>query len=289
MNRINNLITDLFSQYCREASKELCVDEEKIVNFTNKFWNIKCNNLTILPLDFKKILSRGSTPLNSDRDRDSARGNGSARSKKSKKKNGSVSEASDVSDDEKSSKKKVSKEEKKNTCNYLFKMGVNKGKMCGIACVEERCSRHKEDEKSTSNTTSSSSTTSSSTTNVSKDDKKTRRAMQTKLPFSEKLQKIVDTHREHFPVVKNNYNRYVHEATGLLYDPKTQMVYGVQSNDGKVLQLSVNDIELCKSLNIDYKFPDNLGASVRDLDVNTEDFDDVEGEEDDVEYEDIKD
>jgi len=83
---------------------------------------------------------------------------------------------------------------------------------------------------------------------------------------------------------RNRFDNYEHPETHFVFDKKTQRVLGKQDDDGTVLPLSVEDINMCKKYKFNYMVPDNLnqGASVE---VKIDELDD---EEDDVSEEEIE-
>jgi hypothetical protein len=105
-------------------------------------------------------------------------------------------------------------------------------------------------------------------------------------------------------VMRNKYGNFIHEDTGLVLDPKTQKVYGRQLPDGRVINLTLDDINICHKYKFQYVIPENLDNNNEDedddeveIDVNDEevideeevevdDDDDNVDDEDDVEDED---
>jgi hypothetical protein len=81
---------------------------------------------------------------------------------------------------------------------------------------------------------------------------------------------------------KNKYGNFEHMQTGLVFNTD-KMVYGKQ-DESDVLQLTPEDIELCKKYKFNYKLPENLNVSKNLDDIK---IDDVE-EEEDLDDEDIE-
>lgn len=166
--------------------------------------------------------------------------------------------------------------DEKKTCEYLFKKGKSEGTLCGSKVSDESvtglyCKKHlgqenAKEEKKDSNT----------------------KKMQIKKPKTEAKEEdtpVIDNLKQSPPVftVKlNQYRRYVHEGTGLLFDRNTEEVYGREKGNGEVLSLTVEDIELAKSNGWKYRIPEQLkNAPKADGKKNDEDDEEVDEEEQD--------
>ena len=95
---------------------------------------------------------------------------------------------------------------------------------------------------------------------------------------------------------KNKFGNFEHSQTGLVFNTESKMVYGRQVDDGKIADLTSDDIELCKKYKFPFKIPENLNTSkslddvkIEDLEEEVLDEDDLEDEDEDVEEEDIPD
>ena len=122
--------------------------------------------------------------------------------------------------------------------------------------------------------------------------KKTEKIM-ANTAIAQKLSKATST----IGLRKNDFNNYEHPETRLIFDEKAGKVIGKQNDDGTVLSLTTNDIELCKKFKFQYVLPDNLdrdntnNVHIEELDEKSdiviEDRDDpVEIEEEEDEEED---
>jgi len=178
--------------------------------------------------------------------------------------------------------KKPVKEEKKNKCTYVFKTGKQANQVCDAPCSGERCVRHsqtqsqktkaenknikdmltgkeesKEESKDGAEGMSSTSSASTSSSTSAK-----RKLKKQKSELTEGLQKHVqDTikkERKQLVLSLNNFGRIIHESSGLVYNEETEKFYAKQLEDGQLVPLTVNDIELCKEWKIDYELPENL-------------------------------
>lgn len=94
---------------------------------------------------------------------------------------------------------------------------------------------------------------------------------------------------------KNKFGNFEHTQTGLVFNTENKMVYGRQVDD-KIVDLTVDDIELCKKYKFPYKIPENLNTSknlddikIEDLEEEVLDEDDLEDEGEDEDDEDIPD
>jgi hypothetical protein len=66
---------------------------------------------------------------------------------------------------------------------------------------------------------------------------------------------------EKIPVIeikKNKFGNYEHYDSSLVFDNKTQKIYGKQSSDGTILKLTKEDIDTCNKYKFSYVLPDNL-------------------------------
>jgi hypothetical protein len=59
-------------------------------------------------------------------------------------------------------------------------------------------------------------------------------------------------------ISRNKFGNFEHKETKLLINKDTECIYGKQCDDGKVNELTPEDIEICKSFNFKYKIPENL-------------------------------
>ena len=87
---------------------------------------------------------------------------------------------------------------------------------------------------------------------------------------------------------RNKFDNFIHEESGLVFNNKTQKVYGKQNPDGSVAELTPEDIDLCNKYKFSYYIPDNLDkkSSLKDVDIkDLDDSDDPEDVEDDVDEE----
>jgi hypothetical protein len=59
-------------------------------------------------------------------------------------------------------------------------------------------------------------------------------------------------------ISKNNYGNFEHKESGLVFDNKTQKVYGRQNSDGSVSDLTHEDINICNKYKLLYTVPNNF-------------------------------
>lgn len=99
-------------------------------------------------------------------------------------------------------------------------------------------------------------------------------------------------------ITKNKFGNYMHEQTGLVFKSAIDhKIIGRQGDDGSIIQLTSDDINICNQYKFDYILPENLDMSVNLKDVKVAELDegaapksdDSEGEEsgDDVEVEEL--
>lgn len=92
-------------------------------------------------------------------------------------------------------------------------------------------------------------------------------------------------------IKRNKFDNFIHEETSLVFNNKTQKVYGKQNPDGTVADLTPEDIDLCNKYKFSYYIPDNLDkkSNLKDVDVKeldeSDDLEDVEDDVDEDEYE----
>lgn len=107
--------------------------------------------------------------------------------------------------------------------------------------------------------------------------------------------KSINERTAELAIRKNKFGNFEHSQTSLVFNTD-KLVYGRQMEDGKVNDLTADDIELCKKYKFPYKIPENLNTAKNMDDVKIEDIedevlddDDLEDEIEDEEEEDIPD
>lgn len=101
---------------------------------------------------------------------------------------------------------------------------------------------------------------------------------------------------EKIPVIeikKNKFGNYEHFDSSLVFDNKTQKIYGKQSSDGTISKLTKEDIDTCNKYKFSYVLPDNLDEDDDEeieyeevVEVDDEKVADEEEEEEDDEEQD---
>ena len=123
-----------------------------------------------------------------------------------------------------------------------------------------------------------------------------------KLSPALKDQKVIKKLVEKIPSItikRNQFDNYEHADTKLVFNNKTQKVYGKQNPDGSISDLTDEDINLCNKYKFQYIIPDNLDKKLdlknievdelndfEDLDEEIEDELEEEEEEEEEEFED---
>lgn len=83
----------------------------------------------------------------------------------------------------------------------------------------------------------------------------------------------------------NSFGNLEHPESNLVFNRKTEKVYGRQKSDGTVIDLTEEDIEVCKKFKFLYELPENLDANdtndvkVDELDSDSESEIEIEDEE----------
>jgi hypothetical protein len=111
-------------------------------------------------------------------------------------------------------------------------------------------------------------------------------------PSSSVLQKLEEKSHT-YDIGRNKWNNYEHLETRFVFDPNDKSVYGRQCDDGSVVELVRDDIELCKKYKFAYVIPSNLNKNTDGGDVEIDELaDDIEEivalEESDDELEDFE-
>ena len=87
-------------------------------------------------------------------------------------------------------------------------------------------------------------------------------------------------------IKKNEYNNYVHIPTSFVFNRDTKCVIGKEVEEGQIVQLNKNDINICNKYKFKYNIPDDLN---NDGNESEDDIDDIleEDSDDDVEGDDV--
>lgn len=120
---------------------------------------------------------------------------------------------------------------------------------------------------------------------ANKNDKKVEPKVEKKTEKTD--QPVIRTMKERtaeLAIRKNKFGNFEHTQTGLVFNTENKMVYGRQVDDA-VVDLTVEDIELCKKYKFPYKIPENLNTSKNLDDIKIEDLEEEVLDEDDLEDE----
>lgn len=185
-------------------------------------------------------------------------------------------------------KPKRKKEEKDNTCIAIFQKGSKKGQACGKACSGQFCGVHSKgggssDSKGDDEDVEMKTDTDSSAPTTTEPKKLSKKKMKVLPPSKVPLtQKMIEQERiEHITFTKNIHQNYVYEGNDLVYDKVLLKIIGKQEDDGSVSDLTVNDIQLCRNLGLDYVIPSKLGEIEKDVVVveEVDDYEEISGDE----------
>ncbi len=117
-----------------------------------------------------------------------------------------------------------------------------------------------------------------------------------KLSPALKDQKVIKKLVEKIPSIvikRNQFDNYEHSDTKLVFNNKTQKVYGKQNPDGSISDLTDEDINLCNKYKFQYIIPENLDKKLdlKNIEIDElNDFDELEEDlEDEIEDEDAED
>ena len=288
MEFIETAISKSVVEFCKQVSTKFFVDEQKLLTFAKQFWKLQMDQTAFQQAIEQIASSQQNTPVSTPR--------GTTQSTSSTPSTPRVSASGEET--------KLLK--KKNKCVYVFKEGKNKGKTCDVSCVDKYCAKHREkDVSSTSTPTPTGTSTTPSPaavdplqTTLNADGSLKKRKMQEKKPeikpgmVSEGLQTFADqqkikSQRLECKFEKNKWGNYWNEQTAFVYDLSSQRVVGKQREDGKVIALTNIDIELCKTMLLEFHTPLNLTDEVSKMSITQENDAEPEGIEDD-DYENIE-
>lgn len=174
-------------------------------------------------------------------------------------------------------------DEKSSKCIYVYQKGAKENEACGSKASEESksglyCKKHISHE------------------GKKEEGKKEKKPAAKKAGGKKAEAKEVDTDavkslQQASPVcaVKmNKHRRYEHSGTGLLFDRKTEEVYGREDGKGGISPLTAEDIALAKQNGFKYRMPEKLTSVAESKEEDEEDEIDeseVEEEEDDEDEE----
>jgi hypothetical protein len=287
MEFIETAISKSVVEFCKQVSTKFFVDEQKLLTFAKQFWKLQMDQTAFQQAIEQIASSQQNTPVSTPRAT-------------------TQSTSSTPSTPRGGEETKLLK--KKNKCVYVFKEGKNKGKTCDVSCVDKYCAKHREKDGSSTSTTPTSIGTSTAPTSspavdplqttLNADGSLKKRKMQEKKPeikpgmVSEGLQTLVDqqkikSQRLECKFEKNKWGNYWNEQTAFVYDLSSQRVVGKQREDGKVIALTQVDIELCKTMLLEYHIPLNLTDEVSKMSITQENEAEPQGIEDD-DYENIE-
>jgi len=97
------------------------------------------------------------------------------------------------------------------------------------------------------------------------------------------------------PILTNAFGNLEHPETSLVFDRKTENVIGKQGDDGTILPITDDDIQLCKKFKFKFNIPENLDTnenlnvadSESDIELNVsesgEEDEEVEESDEDIE------
>lgn len=161
-------------------------------------------------------------------------------------------------------------------CTYVFKKGQHNGNQCTAKICSEStafCRKHKEQEGK--------STEKPIVTNVKKSTSSAKvKATESKEVSIPVIKKIIETSSSKgMTLRKNKFDNYEHSETKFIFDRTTKEVIGKQLDDGKVADLTIEDIEVCKKHSFKYRMPATLSGELEDDNDELEELEESELEE----------
>ena len=98
----------------------------------------------------------------------------------------------------------------------------------------------------------------------------------------------IKDHAGELAIRRNKHGNFEHMATSLVFNTD-KLVYGRQQDDGGVVPLTVDDIEICKKYKFPFKLPENLNSVKTNAEIDIEDLDEEELDDEDIEEEELED
>ncbi len=178
--------------------------------------------------------------------------------------------------------KRPSKSTNKTKCIHPITKGDKKGQACGVSVSDDSktgnyCKKHLNQE---------------SKEDTKKEEKKPApvKAKKEEVILSkQELKEQIEKRTQEVEVRRNKFGNWEHYGSGIVLDRNTRKAIGKQNDDGTVLPLTKEDIEICKSVGFKYIIPDNIVSNEdkedeeeiddEDLDVDDEDIDDEDLDE----------
>jgi hypothetical protein len=80
------------------------------------------------------------------------------------------------------------------------------------------------------------------------------------------------------PIHRNSFGNFEHSETSLVFNNKTQQVIGKQNSNGKIDDLSSDDIDICNKYKFTYVVPENMDKNDSKLNTEKEKIDELEDE-----------
>ena len=167
-----------------------------------------------------------------------------------------------------------------NKCMYKFKVGKRTGEECKVACVGEFCAKHTPEDtqmKTTDDEEERFKPADQFTNNKfevpAPIDPVTKRKISKKtasMPPTN-IQSFIQDRVASFKVERLSSGLLVNAATRFVYDEKQDLIYGKLDHEDKVQDLTIHDIEYCKSIRINYQLPVTLGEIEQMPELQVED------------------
>lgn len=93
---------------------------------------------------------------------------------------------------------------------------------------------------------------------------------------NENIVEKIKTSITNIVIKKNKFGNYEHEPTKMVFNKATKTVVGKQMENGNIVELTTEDINICNEYKFKYKLPEKIENVLSD----DEDFDDFEAETD---------
>ncbi len=165
-------------------------------------------------------------------------------------------------------------------CNYICVRGKEKGQQCTIHVVSadaEFCKKHVE-------SGAKAKTKALNPTKITKKEIKAKVAVEERSSAPPVIKTLASKAEVH-SIRRNQYDNYEDTVTNFVFNTNKHVV-GKQVGD-KVIQLTDNDLELCKQKKFLYELPSIIVKKEEDVDEVEEETEE-EAEEDGVEYEEVE-
>jgi hypothetical protein len=291
-----------FDHFLRRLAKQFYISESDLIEFSNEYWGTELKQFSIEDsMLTSKINSKSSSVASTPR----IGPTNSSSSASSCEIQAKLDQLSVSSTSAEKKRRLAPIGPKNNTCIYRMKSGARKDQLCGKACAGTFCTTHLPTNVITPTQTHEDRddryAPSASFLSSQTDQTQVKRKLQSKKPPSmlTNIDRFIESQTTTFKVVRKQLatseSILVNTDTNLVYDQAKDEIYGSYDETvGQIIPLSLEKIELCKALRLNYQLPPDLSIAnedesasstrknKRDLEMEQEDddmYEELSGEE----------